>query len=299
VIAHPSPRRSLGGHVVENGLTWIGYDVSGDPGVALVETARPGRRAYDVVLAQSAWNVIPRDELRQRLSDYPRSMRRRALARRAVSVVNLKRARRVVCLTEAMAELCSRVSRRVEVAPVTVPADCLDGSLRPADPLPASTLLVPGTVTWYKDPLTALDLYDEVGTWTSVVYAGGDDGSGCWAAVEAEAARRGIPAKRTPLSREEMVGACASADAIAVLSRLESLSFSMSEALILGRAVYASTIPAHRELAHRLGRSPRWWPGTQAEVAESGQVLDLPRLRQEWEELGRALGLPTSAGARP
>jgi hypothetical protein len=287
-------RRSLGGRVVEDGLTGVGYRLPPPRRVALVETARPGRTPYDVVLAQNAWNVIGGSELRTRLSDYPRRTWARFLARRAVTRVNLRRAHTVVCLTVAMGDLCRTKARRIVVAPVTVPLDFLE-TAGGGPELETGTLLVPGTVAPYKDPRAALDLFraqqERLGL-TRVLFAGGDDGSGCWPAVEAEAGRLGVPCERRLLGRAEMRAACVSAAAIVVPSRMESLSFSLAEALLLGREVWASRIPAHVELAARLGREPLWLgEGGRPAIQPPPPAIDTRRFTDEWVQLGERLGL--------
>ena len=83
VEAQPD-RRSLGGRVVEESLAGVGFELPAPARVALVETARPGRTPYDVVLAQNAWNVIALRELRTRLGEYPPAQWPRFLARRGV-----------------------------------------------------------------------------------------------------------------------------------------------------------------------------------------------------------------------
>lgn len=286
------PRRSFGGAVVENSLRQVGFDLTTGDRLALVEVAHPQRTPFGTVLAQNAWNVVPLSEFWVRLRDYPARMWPRFAARRALAGVNLRRAERVVCLTQAMAELCAAFNRRVEVAPVTVPVDFTSAYVG-GEPLSSGTLLVPGTLTWYKNPVAALDLFDASdGAWRRVLYAGRDDGSGCWTAVRSEAARRGISIERQVLDRESMRAACASADAVVVGSKLESLSFSLAESLLLARHVHASRIPAHTEVAERLGRRPVWlgedshadpqraWP------TAADQDFVLP-----WMVLGEKLGL--------
>ena len=95
-----APRRSLGGAVVEDSLRGVGF-ASPASGARLVETQRPGRHAFTAVLAQNAWNVIPRADFERLALPYPSRMLTRMRLRRVVAHVNLRRARRVVCLSEA------------------------------------------------------------------------------------------------------------------------------------------------------------------------------------------------------
>lgn len=286
------PHRSLGGTAVEASLQQAGFDLGIPSGIALVETARPRRHPYETVLAQSAWNVVPPSEFRSRLVDYPARMWTRFLSRRAVARINLVRAKRVVCLTEAMAELCAPLSNHVEVAPVTVPLDFVRTS-EPASPLPDGTMLVPGTVTWYKNPQAALDLFQaSPGAWRRVLYAGRDDGSGCWRGV-CEAARfRGIPVERQLMDRPTMMSACTTAAAVVVASKMESLSFSLAESLLLAPTVYASRIPAHLEVAGRLGREPHWIDRPVEGPRESAGPQNVEQeIAASWRALGHTLGL--------
>jgi glycosyltransferase involved in cell wall biosynthesis len=288
-------RRSIGGRVVEEGLTGAGFDLRSTPGVVLVETARPGRTAFDTVLAQNAWNVVPRHELRARLHDYPRAMRHRFRARRLITLVNFRRARRVVCLTDAMAEMCASRARSVTTAPVTVPLDVLAELPDGAGPEPDGTLLVPGTVAPYKAPAAALEFFEqhrEAKGLERVLFAGGDDGSGCWQDVQDRARRLGVMCERRVLERAEMREAFTRASVVVVPSRMESLSFPLAEALVLAREVHASPIAAHREIAQRLGREPAWLGSEDGGDALTPLAAsDVARLRGEWTHLGEALGL--------
>ncbi len=288
-------RRSIGGRVVEEGLTGVGFDLRSTQGVVLVETARPGRTAFDTVLAQNAWNVVPRHELRTRLHDYPRAMRHRFRARRVLTLFNFRRARRVVCLTDAMAEMCAGRARSVTTAPVTVPLDVLAQLPAGTGPEPDGTLLVPGTVAPYKAPAVALEFFErhrEAKGLGRVLFAGGDDGSGCWQEVQGRAQRLGVPCERRVLDRDEMRDAFTRASVVVVPSRMESLSFPLAEALVLAREVHASPIAAHREIARRLGREPAWLgSGTAGDALSPLAASDVSRLRDEWTHLGEALGL--------
>lgn len=293
----PEQRRSMGGYVVEAGLAAGGWRPQ--PGVALVETARPGRTPYPVVLAQSAWNVVDRRTFRRLLKRHPLKRRPRVVARRLVATYNLRRAGKVVTLTEAMGDLCRRYNPRVEVAPVTVPVDFLGA--RPAtDPAWARTVLVPGTVTWHKAtadvPAVVIALRERGQDLERIVLAGSDDGSGCLEATLAAAERAGIPCEQRPMTRDEMLTACASAAVVLLPSELESLSLSLAESLLLSQHVVARRIPAHEELAVRLERQPVWLeadgtlsPGETPPVADR----DLTPFLDEWAALARALTLPT------
>src|SRR5699024_4066797 len=149
-----SSRRSKGGQVVKDSLDEAGFDIA-TPGVSLVETA-PALRRYDAVLLQNAWDVINwRDFLRE-LRPYPLRMRWRAHLRRLVSRWNMLRARKVVCLTYAVAtQLKESTGIAATVAPVTIPIHDWPDQVtitQPDEPY----AFVSGSVTWYKRPHQAL-----------------------------------------------------------------------------------------------------------------------------------------------
>ena len=281
--------------MVEAGLARAGFDTAHVPDLALVETDRPRRAPYRVVLAQNAWNVVDLATFRRLLGRYPRAQQARHVARRAVARANLRRAGRVVVLTHAMGELCRRVTDRVEVAPLTAPADLGDGADRAArTALPEGTVLVPGTVTWYKDPGAALGLLgllrDSGVAVSQVLLAGGDDGSGCLEEVRRAAVRSGVPVHHRVVDRGEMLASCREASAVIVPSRLESLGFSLAEALLLAPVVMASDLPAHREIALRVGREPHW-------IGSAGPVVAGEPAAPGPEGQGRGVGA-SGPGAR-
>lgn len=300
-VAQSEPRRSIGGRVVEDSLTAVGFETSRKPGLAMVETARPGRRPFTTVLAQNAWNTVSNAEFVHRVRKYPSPMIPRVVARRAIARVNLARAERVVCLTHAMADMCRPLVRGdLVVSPVTVPLDAATAGPRSSASHPGGrTVLVPGTVAWYKDPLAAIDVAVASVENPQVLFAGGDDGSGCWDAVADRCRKIGVEHERATFPRSEMIDAFQSAALVVIPSQMESLSFGLGEALLLAEQVIASPIPAHREVASRLGREPRWLSGgsvTQSEPTNPVLTLELVRrFDEEWRALGRCLGLGRDA----
>ena len=256
-LSGAAPRRSAGGSVVERCLRDAGFETA-TPGVALVETSRPGRRADSTVLAQSAWNVIPRVEFLRLGRRYPARMQARMAARRAVSIVNLRRAARVVCLTEAMADMViTHTDAEVVVARPLAPLDLYDGPKGAAPD--RDVVLVPGTVTWCKDPGAALPLAravaQESGRPTRLQPAGRDDGSGCPADVRRRAGAAGLEVVQGPLDRTEMLGAVARSRLV-VPSRLDSLSLCLIKAHVLAPDVAARRTPVHEEVGTCLRRPP-------------------------------------------
>src|SRR5690606_11382144 len=107
----------------------------------------------------------------------------------------------------------------------------------------SATVVVPGTVTWYKRPQLALqialDLGKDQGRTPEVFYAGRDDGTGAWEATQREAIRLGVRVTCAPLTRNQMITGLSSSMATIVPSELESLSLSLSEALVLSPQVIA------------------------------------------------------------
>jgi glycosyltransferase involved in cell wall biosynthesis len=287
-------RRSLGGRVVEDSLTQVGYAFR--PTVLMVETARPRPRGAAAVLVQNAWNFVPEAEFRELARPYPAPMRRRMEHRRLLARLNTRRAARIVALTTPMADLTGRsVGRAVEVSEVLYPLSLLD----PADDhtgLPEEPfVLVPGTLTWYKDPVVALTtVAARPDLPRRVVFAGSDDGSGCWSEVQRVASTLGLRVTGGAVPPPVMRTALRRAAAVIVGSRLESLGFSLTEALALapGRVI-ASPLASHRALAERVGRVPEWL-GEQRPGTTGGDVPSPPDpddLRTSWIRLGECLGL--------
>jgi hypothetical protein len=310
----PTTRRSSpGGHAVSDSLAAAGY--APDPRVALVETARPVRVSSAAVVCQNAWNFLPGSDYARMATDY--APRRRALyrARRTVAGLNTRRAGTNVVLSAYMRDLLASSGRRTTLAPVTLPWDLCtadDVATAGAGPLPADAtaphgpppvdrpfVLVPGTLTWYKSPRYALELLARVPAADRpvLVLAGTDDGSGCAQDTRERAAAVGVEAWIGPVGRPAMKWLLAHAAVTLIPSRLESLSFSMSEALLLSRRVAALPIPVHREMAERLGREPVWLPDDPAAVA-TDEVLaegdraastDVAPFHEQWRELARVL----------
>ena len=286
---------SFGGQLVQDSLADVGYALQSN--VQMVETARPRSRAADVVLIQNAWNFIPEQEFQELARPYPRGMRRRMLQRRLLARLNTRRAGRVVALTSSMAELAGRyIARPVEVSEVMFPLSLLDEADDDVD-LPAERfVLVPGTITWYKDPVVAAAVVASRPELPQrLVFAGTDDGSGCWEEVSRVASTLGQRVTGGPVSPATMRASLRRAAAVVLPSRLESLGFSLSEALALAPGeVMASGLPSHRDLAERVGRTPAWLGGEPSNllVADQGpQPPDPDDVRASWLRLGRCLGL--------
>jgi glycosyltransferase involved in cell wall biosynthesis len=292
-------RRSLGGRVVEDSLAEAGFAFR--PSVQLVETARPGRRGAEAVLVQNAWNFVPAAEFRDLSRPYPARMRRRMEQRRLLARLNTRRADRIVALTVPMAELTGRsVDRPVEVSEVLYPLSLLgpedDAAGLPEEPF----VVVPGTLTWYKDPVVALTLVAaRADLPRRVVFAGPDDGSGCWAEVQRVASTLGLRVTGGAVPAPVMRTALRRAAAVIVSSRLESLGFSLTEALALapGRVI-ASPLASHRALAERVGRMPEWLGQETAGATGDGAPTppDPDALRTSWRRLGECLGLSATEG---
>lgn len=286
-------RRSLGGGVVEAGLSAVGFDLQ-QSSVALIETASPRVRGFEVLLAQSAWNFLDEGSFEELAKPYPLTMVKRMRARRAVSGFNARRARRLVCLTEYMAELvASRIKRAVEVASITYPIDLQRRPPHPDHHRLDFCAVVPGTVTWYKRPTLALD-------WLAanipreqracIHFAGNMDSSGAAEDLQRHARSLGLEVALGAMTRESLYGLMGSADVVLVPSELESLGFALSEALALAPRVIASPIPPHREIARRVGREPEWFGGILSRRSSVPSALpDWTERKREWRALGQKL----------
>lgn len=258
----PARRSSPGGNVVTGSLAALGYHQPAS--VALVETAAPRRGRFDVVLSQNAWNFISRREVRE-LFGLGYTPRRRALylARRAVARLNTRRAGVNVALSDDMARLMSQQGLTPVVSRVTLPlelAQAPDTPGRPVEGVEGPFVVVPGTLTPYKDADHAIDLLEQLepSRRPLLVLAGTDDGSGHQQRVLERLRASGVRHRLQPVDRDEMTWLLRHATATVIASRLESLSFSLAEALLLSRQVLASPLPVHREVAGRLGREPVW-----------------------------------------
>lgn len=289
-------RLSFGGSAVERSLMAVGYDLD-HARVALVETRRPMTSPFETVVAQNAWNVIPRSDFRKLLSLYPTRMHPRIVARRAVSQLNLRRAEKVVALTEYMALLCERaVGRAVQVSPVVRPVEETEptfGVEGPHLPFDGSFALVPGSVTWYKNPLEALSYLESMSSLRRILFAGVCDDERCRSAIVERSAAAGLEVAFRAFDPLQMPAVYSAAEMVLLPSKMESLGFALAEALLHSRAVAASVIPAHREIAQRLNfyiEEPQGGGsiGTLTSVGEliSSQALDL-----QWVRLGEALNL--------
>jgi len=310
VTEQPTRRSSPGGHAVSDSLAAVGFVP--DPRVALVETARPGPEPHAAVVCQNAWNFLPRADYSRLVTEYAPRRRALYLARRGVAGLNTRRARTNVVLSTYMRDLLAAHGRRTTLAEVTLPWDLCaadDVAAAGTDPLPAALtgappadrpfVLVPGTLTWYKSPGYALDLLARVPATDRplLVFAGTDDGSGCAEDTRALADAAGIDAWIGPAERPAMKWLLARAQLTLLPSRLESLSFSMSEALLLSRRVAAMPIPVHREMVDRLGRRPVWLTDDPADVdiddllapADAVGPVDVAPFREQWGELARIL----------
>lgn len=283
----------MGGQVVDESLVALGYDTQ-MVGTAMVETAVPIRR-YSQVLLQSAWNVLTEQEFHHRMQRYPLQMRRRAMARRRIALWNMKRAEEVICLTHSVAALLlESTGIEARVVPVSCPLPETDDDFVGEVPVREEQVLVPGTLTWYKEPLEALELVarsDRLLPNVTVRFLGRDDGSGCWPAVKRRANQLGIRAERSVASRTEMRQLYRESAMTVLPSSLESLGFGLAEALLYAPArVVASPIPSHREVAHRLGVEPQWIGSGQGSGAV-GPFPDKGTIENEWHALARALRL--------
>ncbi|ACV06867.1 Uncharacterised protein [Kytococcus sedentarius] len=283
---------------MERSLRAAGFQ-TGAEGVSLVETARPSRQPLRAVLAQNAWTVIPHEDYARLSAPYPPRWRARMAARRAVAQFNLRRAEKVVVLSEAMGRMVERVTTvPVEVCPVVAP---LDIPFAPVGPAPAElrpVVVVPGTMTWYKRPQSALHIADDLrrvwGTELAVDFLGDDDGSGTWQATQAEADRLGLSISLRTADRQCMFEALRTSAVTVVPSELESLSFCLAEALLLSPRVIASGIEVHREVADALGREPvfveHWQPHDPPITPRA--AVNSADATQQWSRVGEALGLP-------
>ena len=205
------------------------------------------------------------------------------------------------CLTDAAAALVRRRSRdagAVHVSPVSAPLDVVRSEVAGSDPSVRGWAVVPGSITWYKRPELALrwiaENQEKAGV-SQILFAGLDDGSGCWQHVRHLAGRLGISVERRNLARRQLYAALRGCTVAILPSRLETLGFGLGEALHVSPAVAASPIPSHLEIARRVGREPYWLGGPtggSSWPSEPGEPrLSTTSVRDDWVALGGALGL--------
>lgn len=294
------PSRSPGGYLVDDTLESLGYLPR--PGVTLVETGAARRRSYDAVVCQNAWNFIPLREFIRLLRDYPTRSRLRYAARRVLAYVNVSRAGRVVVLTDYMRRLLEpKRCDLVSTFRCYLPLDVFDAPTQrlPGVPEGEPFWLVPGTLTWYKNASYVVDMVAlmEPDDRPLLVLAGTDDHSGCADSLRGRLEDLGLRHIVTAVDRSQMYWLLSNADATVIPSKLESLSLSLGEALVLSRRVFASRLDVHVEVATALGRTPHWLsgvPGRDLEAlasrgANRGRVTS-GSLDQPWIALAKSLG---------
>lgn len=290
-------RSSFGGMAVAMTLETLGFQAT-DKWTTLVETGPP--RNYRVCLVQNAWNLIPDDEFQRRIEPYPLRMAVRIRARRHLAAYNIKRAQQVVTLTEACAELVTqRFGRGVTVAPVTRPLANSRLSIDVATPITepnGSFILVPGTVTWYRAPMDAAAIaYERNVSSKNILFYGPADNSGAWRATEVASSALGYQTERVEGSHQLLRALYACAETVILPSRLESLGFPLAEALSAGaRRVIARALPAHLEIACRVGgASPEWLENASDSQIASREmptrVLSDADVVQQWVNLAVVL----------
>lgn len=276
--------RSDGGNTVESGLSQVGY-IQGH-GVALVETVAPRRKPFSIVLAQSAWNFVDVDTKNRLQHKYPRKYQAKIAARRAVAALNVKRADKIVCLSDYMSQLVFRQTGRDST--VVSLASTLDSTATKESTTPPYDVLVPGTITWYKQPSRALD-GSTLGSepWqpgTRFLFAGSDDGFGAWQEIRDIAERKHYIVETKHLSRQQLIAAYRNIPVTILPTALESLSFCLIEALNLAPSVWATAIPPHREVAQRIGREPRWLSATSGKESARTELERAPLTKPVHEQ---------------
>lgn len=287
----------MGGSVVQRNLEAAGFAIE-DRHNALVETARPSLQAFDSVLVQNAWNVIPESVFISLLRLYPAPMRSRMIARRRLAAFNIKRARKVVFLSNSAAEASQWLDiREVVVSPI-------HGSIiRTEEPSAAvmqtkydNVLVIPGTVTWYKRPDLALECLEVLQSTSmdklALHFVGPEDRSGCSELLRKKAAEKPSSVEIYQLPHADMQYAIRQAYAVVIPSALETLSLSFLEAAVQAKRLIASPIPVHLELAATIGVEPTWL-GVQSSPGEAFNkgFVSPSEVRAQWNRLGKTLNL--------
>jgi glycosyltransferase involved in cell wall biosynthesis len=268
-------RWSLGGDAVVQSLLTSGL-TAGASGVHLRETARPTWVRPRAVLAQNALTVAPWSELGPILRAATFTTKAKTAAMIGVTSLNLRRAERIVVLSETMADYVRRAhprrAGRVTVRPVTLPLDVLDHVPAPTaarDPVAA----VVASVSPHKDLTTtirALARASSIVGFHEVIVYGQLDDRALGSRLVALAADLGLDLRTAVAGRKELLQALAGAAVVVVPSLLESLGLALPEACISTPRVAAAAVPAHIEGARRVHATVDWFaPGDVEAAAEA------------------------------
>jgi glycosyltransferase involved in cell wall biosynthesis len=244
-------RSSGGGSAVARGLgrpeeDWL-------PTVALRET-RFHRKAPPIVVCQNALNFLPTKECARiagwRFAADPRQLLRGFLAKR-----NVRRAQHIVCFSRSMERIvAASVPRRrgeIETSHITIPLDLLDGIGHRKETGLGSQIVHLGSVLPYKRIETLLEAAASTGSHCEVLLAGKAD-QRYLSRLFKLATTLKIELKSDEWSRADVEKSLGPGVTVVLTSSIESLSFPLSEAVVLGCRVIASDIDAHLELAQRL-----------------------------------------------
>jgi glycosyltransferase involved in cell wall biosynthesis len=296
-------RWSLGGDAVLRSLVDTGFSPD-RPDVFLRETRLPSWSRPRVVLAQNALAVANGD-LRNHVRRAGWVGRARLGGKTWVAHVNLRRARHIVVLSDAMAGYVRRAipaaAKRVIVRPVTLPLD-LQEYAPDEHTTREPVAVVVASISFHKDldtivralarAMPALDLRQ------AVIYGEVTDTMAAQR-IPRLAAELKVPLRTAITTRPELLRALSRAALVVVPSLLESLGLALPEACIATSAVAASSIAPHRELASRLGAEVDWFePGdVDAAVAAMLAASDRhdrpapvpPALASEWRAVADAL----------
>jgi glycosyltransferase involved in cell wall biosynthesis len=257
---------SLGGNAVLASLAHVGLSESKlRPRAYLTETElRLERTAPTHVLFQNAWTVIPWREASLLLQEYSIRRRVREVARRRIASLNGRRAGRTLALTRYMSDLVeARGLPPTWTIAVGTSIDLFD-----LEPMAASVggrvgnfALVPGSVQPYKNPLGAiryLASMESSSALNAVVFAGPVHDLSLARSLDAAAKKIGLTPHFATYTRAEMKWLYSEAHVTIIPSRLESLNFSLGEALYFGQKVVVSPLAVHREVARSLNAQPIW-----------------------------------------
>jgi glycosyltransferase involved in cell wall biosynthesis len=302
----PDNQWSLGGDAVLQSL--LGSGLPAGAGTYLRETRLPALRRPAVVLAQNALTVAPRSELRPILRAASPAIRVKIAAMTVIATVNFRRAGRIVVLSETMADYVERAvpraAARVVVRPVTLPLDVVghiheDGTRR--DPV----AVVIASISAHKDldtTVRALAKAADSIPLDEITIFGALDDPAIGRRISALARHFGIALRMTVVGRAELLRAASRAAVVVVPSVLESLGLALPEACVATPSVAAAAIPAHRELAARLGADVEWFEPGDVDSAlaailtaarrQTGATPVPPTVVSEWRAVVDALGQP-------
>lgn len=302
---------SLGGAAVHRSLNMV-IEEPQVARVALCETAFPRLRGYEAVVVQNALTVIPLHRAFDLMAGTTVKGRARLVAIQSIAYANMRMSSKIVCLTSASATLVAahvpRLAKRIVTSPVTLPLYFAQEPPRAPRHLHRGEgpyIVIPGAVERYKNLEFGVAVVAHAVSDTSIrevrLVGPCPDRRLCETLLRL-ARNFGLRLRISSPGEDGFFEQIQRAAAVLLPSRLESLGFILPESLALGCRVAASDIPAHMEVAARLGQKPEWFNPFDLQLAVTALTrsirskpsearVDLQRIQNEWQAFACSLGI--------